>query len=254
MMSGVNRKKVVKVGKVVVRKARVEKVSVMVERFKHFKAQWLSGGGRVYNRDYFDEKQNGVELLTTRFTTETWNRSLMFREFCRRNAPKEYEKTFETMYCSPYVINTLPFNGRGIVFELNVTTNELLGIGILNRSSEISSALSGVFEQWKCQMVYNDLPSEERYYSSRYIYTSAVHMSREMLQELDAPLLELLEHYLFKEGTHCKRGVGVTRLPDVIHHKIRDVSGISLMPQIRMWISTHIYQLIAKNIDPELHM
>jgi hypothetical protein len=130
-----------------------------------------------------------VSIVTSRFTNETWNENVNYRE-----------KNTMTgcIYGSPSKISSNIQLGTPVfVVEMNNTTNKIEGIGLIcNFTNHV-----------KTIQVY-----ETKNYN-RYVYTSKYRLSREVLNRYDSNLVNGLEQILFKGKTHLKRGSGFTTIP-----------------------------------------
>ena len=126
-------------------------------------------------------------IVSTRFNDSTWSQNQEYRakhKCCSYSAPAPM---------SPKI----PNESLVLVVEMNNTKNQVEGIGLIRNS-----------------------PLLDRYYKTydyfdynRYFYKSKYHVSRDKLVEYNARLIDVLDHILFKEKTHMKRGGGFTTIP-----------------------------------------
>jgi len=117
----------------------------------------------------------------------------------------------------------IPNESLVLVVEMNNTRNRIEGVGLIRNS-----------------------PLLDRYYKTydyfdynRYFYKSNYHVSREKLQEYNHRLVDLLDHILFKEKTHMKRGSGFTTIPlKLLNHE--RCNGLDIKKEIRtVFLSTY---------------
>jgi hypothetical protein len=99
---------------------------------------------------------------------------------------------------------------KSLVFivEMNNSQNKVLGIGLI-RNLHVTTKTYKIYESGNF---------------NRYVFVGKYRVDR---SELPADLLQILDHILFKERTHLKRGSGITTIPDkLFRHEIcceRDV-------------------------------
>ena len=184
------------------------------------------------NRERTDVNQYRQEMknhvLTSRFNNSTWSENTSFR---KRNGKHG------CVYCAPITVNhQIPYDSVMFVLEMNNDTNKIMGIGIIeNRTanevyrstpapniSHVAPVLP--FPQ---QPIKYKIFTERNY--NRYIYIgNEFYLSREEIERHTHPqdthpqepsLLETiigLEAKLFKGSRHCKRGSGITKIPNWI--------------------------------------
>ena len=123
-----------------------------------------------------------MTFLTTRFTTETWAENLRYRETHQEVC----------IYGLGVPISDKHPHSPLYILEMNNTTNELLGIGIITK--KIHPRVS----------IYHNP------YYNRYIYKG-----NHYIPACDIPVLlrEELEARLFKGRSHLKRGKSMTQFP-----------------------------------------
>ena len=124
-----------------------------------------------------------MTFLTTRFTNETLEENLRFREN-------------NNVACIYNVIVTIsdkhPYKDLYIL-EMNNTTNKLIGIGVITKKI------------WPREPVYLD-PSY-----NRYTYKGFKHIPVSLLPET---MVQELEEKMFRGRSHLKRGKSFTQFPD----------------------------------------
>lgn len=129
-------------------------------------------------------------IVTTRFNNQTFKENDVWRrknkwDGCIYGTPLQIRETF-TIGCPLFVI------------EMNNSENTIEGIGIIK--NEI------------CTDKYYKIYSDGNY--NRYTYKSKYRIDREDFLEEDDNFVEILENILFKGKAHCKRGQGITSLPE----------------------------------------
>jgi len=126
-------------------------------------------------------------LVSNRFTDATWQANEAYRK--KHNIEG-------CLYGSPQRLCTrIHVNGLLHVIEMNNTQNKIMGIGIVRNMIQLDKYY-GIYEDGN----YN-----------RYIFKGKYHLNRD---ELPKQLVDGLEHILFKEKTHMKRGSGMTIVPE----------------------------------------
>ena len=143
-------------------------------------------------------------LLTTRFNHDTWVENEIFRN---RNT------SIKCVYGSPQPIAPKIFpRTPTCVIEMNNSNNQILGIGLIRNEPTPRYE----YTPYSCGN-YN-----------RYVFVGHHRLNRE---ELSQELLEKLEHILFKEKTHMKRGAGFTTVPEkLLYHRVCE--GTDIMREI----------------------
>lgn len=143
-------------------------------------------------------------LLTTRFNNETWIENEMFRS---------QHPNIQCVYGSPQpmapkIYPRIPT----CVIEMNNSNNQILGIGLIRNEPTPR---------------YEYIPYRCGNYN-RFVYVGKHRLNRE---DLPKELIDILEHILFKEKTHMKRGAGFTTIPEkLLYH--RTCEGRDLMREI----------------------
>ena len=129
-------------------------------------------------------------IMSTRFTDETYEQNRLYREL--NNIP-------EYIYCQRIQIKSqIPLNTLLYLVEMNNTTNQILGIGLIKNFIVTD----------RCYKVYssNDF--------NRYIYKTKYRIDREELLASNLQLVVALETICFKGKTHLKRIPGISVIPD----------------------------------------
>lgn len=134
--------------------------------------------------------------MTTRFTDETWEQHVRWTDQHMKKG---------CIYPSPRKISPkIPFNTTLYVIEMNNTTNQIMGIGVM--ANMIS----------KPRTIFSD-----RNYN-RYAYTGPIRIDRSELTHMvtigdyHVKLIQILEVLCFKGPTHSKRNTGITKLPQAV--------------------------------------
>lgn len=134
-------------------------------------------------------------LSTTRFSEITWQENCAYRKKHNLSGP---------IYCAPMKMReTIPIDTLVFVIEMKNLKNggQIEGIGLIKNRF---------------------IPTEERFnfciYKDgnyeRYIYKGTYRIDRNILQNYNLKLVEILDYILFKGKTHLKRGNGFMRVPD----------------------------------------
>jgi hypothetical protein len=130
-------------------------------------------------------------IVTGRYNNETWEASRSYRE----------RKHLKCIYAPPCrLAPTIPVNTPVFVIEMNNSTNQIMGIGLI-RNKLATDRVYIVQKDTNC---------------NRYIYIGKYHMSRELLLEYVPHLVDVLDRMLFKGKTHSKRGFGLTKIPEKV--------------------------------------
>lgn len=123
-----------------------------------------------------------MTFLTTRFTTETLAENKRYREthlepcIYGLGVPISYKHPHHPLY----------------ILEMNNSTNELIGIGIITKK------------------IYPRVPIYSNPYYNRYIYKGNHYIPAE---KIPVEIREDLENKLFRGKGHLKRGKSMTQLP-----------------------------------------
>lgn len=148
-----------------------------------------------------------LTIVSSRFNNETLESNYNYRK----------KHGFSCIYCSPSELScSIPYNTPVFVIEMNNSTNKVEGIGLIKNKHETK-------KYYKVHLDGN---------TNRYIYIGNYFISREKIDEYNAPLIYILEEILFKGKTHSKRGAGLTRIPESIL-KLDICQGINLKKEIK---------------------
>lgn len=127
-------------------------------------------------------------IVTGRYNNETWEATFNYR----------LKKNIECIYAPPCPLTeSIDLNSPVFVIEMNNSTNKLMGIGLIN--NKIEEKIYKVQSDSNC---------------NRFIYIGKYHISREIIEQYNSLLLNILEKILFKGKTHSKRGTGLTKFPE----------------------------------------
>ena len=140
-----------------------------------------------------------INLVSTRFNEDTWRQNINYRL---------KHKELNCIYGSPepltekIIINSLLF-----VIEMNNTTNQIEGIGLIRNYPKINRPIYTIGN------------------FNRYTYQGKYRINRDLLLEKNQKLVECLDYILFKEKTHMKRGSGFTMIPEKLmkHRKCEEM-------------------------------
>jgi len=122
-----------------------------------------------------------MTFLTTRFTNETWAENLRYRDTHQHACIYGLGVPISDKHQEPFY-----------VLEMNNTTNELIGIGIIHKRT-----------QPRTQIYVNP-------YYNRYIYKGSRYIPA---QDMPIQMKEEMEEKLFKGKGHLKRGKSMTQYP-----------------------------------------
>ena len=132
-----------------------------------------------------------ITVATDRFNNETWEASRVYR----------IRKGFACIYAPPCPMSaSIEVNAPVFIIEMNNSTNQIIGIGLVKNKV-------------RTEKIYKVQPDTNY---NRYIYIGDHHLSREILEQYNAHLVDVLERILFKGYTHSKRGAGITKLPEKV--------------------------------------
>ena len=149
-----------------------------------------------------------ISLVSTRFNDFTWNENIQYRS---------RHKIGGCIYGSPQLMQSkILLNSLVFVVEMNNTKNRIEGIGLVKNKTRIDKH----YKIYSCGN-YN-----------RYTYLGEYRVDREILLRCNVELVNILDHILFKEKTHLKRGSGFTTIPEkLMQHSICE--GICLKKEIK---------------------
>ena len=164
-----------------------------------------------------------ITIASTRFNKQTWNENCSYRE--KRKLPG-------CIYCSPLPLSSrISPNSLLFVIEMNNSRNKIEGIGLIHNYLQIDKYY--VYDNGN----YN-----------RYIYKSNYRIDRTMLKHYNTPLVNILDHILFKEKTHLKRGSGITTVPDkLLRHSV--CSDINIKDELITIFKNHFRLKSDTNLD-----
>jgi hypothetical protein len=131
---------------------------------------------------------NNITLVSTRFNETTWaeNRSYRIKH-----------TDIACIYGSPKPLpDKILLNSLLLVVEMNNTTNQVEGIGLIRNFSKLNRPIYQIGN------------------FNRYTYQGKYHINREQILKENPQLVEGFEHILFKGKTHMKRGSGFTTIPE----------------------------------------
>lgn len=146
-------------------------------------------------------------ILTGRYSTDTWNDCVQYRR--RRNMACIYAP-------STKITNTIRSHIPLFIIEMNNTTNQILGIGLIYNKPVTD----------RVYRVYADTNYNQ------YIYIGKHHISREVLDNYNPLLVYILEQILFKGYTHSKRGIGLTKMPKKVM-SLPVCEGMNILKEIK---------------------
>ena len=139
-------------------------------------------------------------FASSRFTDATW---------CENESYRSRSEFAGCVYGAPQQMSP-KIDPKSLVFvvEMNNSQNKVLGIGLI-RNLHVTTKTYKIYDSGNF---------------NRYVFVGKYRVDR---SELSADLLQILDHILFKERTHLKRGAGLTTIQDkLFRHEIcceRDV-------------------------------
>jgi hypothetical protein len=142
-------------------------------------------------RAYKNEFRN--YLLTSRFTTSTWNENQKYR--------KNNQK-IGCVYCSPQQVTcSIPVESVLFILEMNNDTNKILGIGMVRNHPHVNK-----------YHVY----ANGNY--NRYNYVGKHRIDRSDMTEKEEEIMKFFDIICFSGNKHMKRGQGLQSFPvDIIY-------------------------------------
>jgi hypothetical protein len=130
-------------------------------------------------------------IVTARFNNDTWLENKIYRE----------RHDFKCIYAPPSrLTDSIDLNSSVFVIEMNNSTNEILGIGLI-KNKLVTDRTYKVYEDTNL---------------NRYVYIGEHYISRELLNGYDPILVSILDKILFKGYTHSKRGSGLIKIPEKV--------------------------------------
>jgi hypothetical protein len=182
-------------------------------------------------------------ICTTRYNNQTWEEYQQWKQANQETYEQTYKRSLKCIYGTPREISSRKIkpNIKICIIEMHNDLNKIMGIGIIeNRTA------NEVYRSTPAHNISNVVPVlplpqqpikykifTERNYN-RYIYIgNEFYLSREEIERhthtqdtqpqdphpQDPSLLETiigLEAKLFKGSRHCKRGSGITKIPNWI--------------------------------------
>jgi hypothetical protein len=146
-------------------------------------------------------------IVTSRFNNQTRDSNYNYRK----------KNGYSCIYCSPSELSCkIPYNTPVFVVEMNNTTNNIEGIGLIKNNPETQ-------KYYKVHLDGNN---------NRYIYIGNYFIEREIIDNYNEPLLNALEEILFKGKSHSKRGGGLSLFPESVL-KLDICQGINIKREIR---------------------
>jgi hypothetical protein len=127
-----------------------------------------------------------MNLISTRFSDETWNENKQFRE--RNN--------YNCIYGIPIEFQSLHYDCNLFIIEMNNTQNRIEGIGLIRNRPNFEKTFN--------------IHTDKNY--NRFVYKGYYHLNRDVIIQYSSKLIEILEYILFKEKNHVKRSMGFTLL------------------------------------------
>lgn len=128
-------------------------------------------------------------IVTTRFSAETFQQNANFRV--------KYPSVKCIYGSSREMSKCIPPGSLVFVIEMNNTLNCVEGIGLIRNETRLDKYIR-IYESGNF---------------NRYVYRGNYRISRE---DLDAQMLEALDHVLFKGRGHLKRGSGFLQIPKIL--------------------------------------
>lgn len=134
-------------------------------------------------------------LLTTRFTTATWNENENYRKL---------HSNIGCVYCCPDPISkSIMIDTNLFILEMNNDTNKIIGIGLI-RNQSVNGKLS----------VY----SKGNY--NRYTFIGRTRIDRSEMNEEEDLVMNIFDILCFRGNTHMKRGQGLKSFPTELIYKL----------------------------------
>lgn len=152
------------------------------------------------------KKNQKVNLLTSRFTNDTWEENKEFR----------IEKDIGCVYCSPDPIKKdIAINSILLILEMNNSMNRIIGVGMIKNHP--------ICNKYK---VYK----KDNY--NRYVYLGKRRIDREEMSEEEEEIMKVFDILCFKGNRHMKRARGLKSFPLDTLHRINEGSGVDLIKRI----------------------
>ena len=161
-------------------------------------------------------------LSTTRFDEITWQENCAYRKKHNLSGP---------IYCAPMKMReTIPIDTLVFVIEMKNLKKK--------KKKDSGGCIEGI------GLIKNRfIPTEERHKYAvyedgnyeRYIYKGTYRIDRNILQNYNLKLVDILDYILFNGKTHLKRGNGFMRVPD----KLLKDHGIDVLEEIKQIFLKH---------------
>ena len=140
-----------------------------------------------------------MTIFVTRFDNKTWEELQSYKN--------KYEIN-ETSYLYPVPLrikDTVPIKKYILVLEMNNSLNKIMGISYVLNYLKLDK--------------YYDVYSDKNY--NRYTYKGNKRIGREHMNRITELIIQIFEEILFKGKGHCKRGQGITSIPDNKYNKYK---------------------------------
>jgi len=144
---------------------------------------------RVYRKQLRSfEKNLRNRILTSRFTTSTWNENELYRN---------KHNNIGCIYCCPDPISkSIKLDTNLFILEMNNDTNKIIGVGLI-RNQYVNGKLN----------VY----SKGNY--NRYTYVGRKRIDRSEMNEEEDLVMKIFDILCFRGNKHMKRGQGLKSFP-----------------------------------------
>jgi hypothetical protein len=132
-------------------------------------------------------------IATTRFNTDTYSQNVAYKQKSEQRG---------CIYGTPLKIKEkIPLHSFVYVIEMNNDSNKIEGIGLIINNRKLD----------KNYRIYQNMDY------NRYIYLGDKHLSTTLITDTYyKKVIYVMEQLLFKGDKHCKRGQGITQLPEWI--------------------------------------
>ena len=129
-------------------------------------------------------------IATTRFTNDTWDENIAWRE----NKDCVDPCVYGTHIC---INEKAEYGAQLFVLEMNNDINEIVGIGKIRNKIQVGMSK-------RDRKIYEDS------FYCKYVYKGKHHINRHELTEREKIIIQILDIILFKGSGHFKRGQGIT--------------------------------------------
>ena len=131
-----------------------------------------------------------ISVATSRFNNETWEENHKYRDA---------NTNIACIYGVPQQLSDKIFMDSPVfVLEMNNSKNKIEGVGLI-RNMVMCDKYYRVYEKGN----YN-----------RYVYSGKYRIDRKTMESTSPHIVKIIDHILFKEKTHMKRGSGITLVPE----------------------------------------